>query len=367
MRNEASDTIQKLRMELLSARSGDKDIAERSGLARELEKVRSSYAALQMKYERDVEQMRLSAEQQQHHQQQHQQHQQHQHQQQDGSGGGPVDVSSLLADKYTLEQQLKEVRDIERARKSAFEELEGKIVDIARRTLGVSGKLATTMDGRTIDPSEALAKELIATKIAVSESQRKMRMMARTEMELRTTIERREMEREEREERTLKTGSGSKPTAIWSTATKTFSSKEIDPEDHAELVRQLATSVSRVRSLEREITSMQADGGQAGDVDVGALYGQVSASAAREKKLRVELISTKSELKSLRETLDQIVTGRDVGGSGIAGIAEIAGADVRKAHEKAIDARISYLEDALKTSESQRRRLDRHTVVMVLH
>jgi hypothetical protein len=65
---------------------------------------------------------------------------------------------------------------------------------------GCSGQhgtpLAYTMSGKLIDPTEALASELIQTKITVSENQRQMRVMARTEVELRDLLEQRERSRE---------------------------------------------------------------------------------------------------------------------------------------------------------------------------
>ena len=51
------------------------------------------------------------------------------------------------------------------------------------------------MSGKLIDPTEALASELIQTKITVSENQRQMRVMARTEVELRDLLEQRERSR----------------------------------------------------------------------------------------------------------------------------------------------------------------------------
>jgi hypothetical protein len=307
------------------------------GMSKEITRLKNVCAALQMKYDRDVESLRLAAAR--------NVSDQSNNQSIDKSkddDDNDLNVVALLADKLNLENQLKEVRAIEKARKSAFDELELKIIDVARKSLG--GQHARTRNGKTIDPSEALAKELIATKIAVSEAQRKMRVMARTEIELRESLERREQEREEKMF-AMKNKRNPHVDHI-----NNFKSSQ--KEDTSELIRQLAEKESRVKSLEREMAFLAAEnGGGTNDVDVRSLYDQVAEGAEREKKYKMELLTTKSELKSLRETLDQFVngSGSSAGSTG----------NARKAQEKAIDARIMYLEKALETSETQRRRLEK--------
>ena len=360
LRIDHGSEVQRLRLEVArtTGKESEGNVLSTVGAAREIQRLRSAYAALQMKYDRDLEAVRLVAV------------RSSKKDQKDENTSDVIDVNALMAEKYTLEDQLRERKAIESARKSAFEELEGKIVDIARRSLG--GAHARTRGGKTIDPSEELAKELIQSKIAISECRRQMRVMARTETELRDTVEKREAERtlEREQRRQTKQGKNNNPHSRVDSMTPAAQSKM----DQTELVRQLAKSVSHVKTLERELSEYRSDygnstgtrGSGSGDVDVRALYEQVSESAAREKRMKVELISTRSELKSLRATLDQIVTGRDPSMGDVSSsthqkqdLVHSGTNATRRAKEKAIDARITYLENALKTSENQRRRLER--------
>ena len=366
VRIDASSEVQTLRLEAARLIETTTDSHATVGASREITRLRSVYAALQMKYDRDTESLRLINS-------------------QGNQNGNPIgngadtqlmngiDVNELMAAKFTLEAQLLETKAIEKARNGAFNELENKIIDIARRSLGSTH--ARTRGGKTIDPSEELAKELISSKIKISEYKRKMRVMARTETDLRDAIEKNDIEKEnDRENRRLAhkgKGTGNRNHINIIAATSGGgggSALSQSHEDQVELVRQLSKSVNHVKRLERELSEYRSvDGGGDADVDVRALYEQVAHSASREKKMKIELISTRSELKSLRATLDQIVTGRDSSSSGgnntsSSGMINAGSKDVRQAKEKAIDARIIYLEDALKTSENQRRRLERQMV-----
>ena len=100
-------------------------------MSKEIVRLKNAYASLSMKYDRDVERLTLSLA--------------------EAVGGGVggggqdaggtkgengtgLDVVVLMSEKLTLENQLLEVRAIDASRKKAFDELEAKIVAMARQS-----------------------------------------------------------------------------------------------------------------------------------------------------------------------------------------------------------------------------------------
>jgi len=141
--------------------------------------------------------------------------------------------------------------------------------------------------------------------------------------------------------------------------------------DTNELMRQLAEKMSRVKVLEREVAILMSEGSGGGkaDVDVRGLYDQVSESRRREKKCKMQLFQSNAEVRSLRTTLDRFVHGGAAveeetrGKDSVRGVVGGGREDVRKGREKAVDARIVYLEQALEMSEGKRHRLEKQMVL----
>jgi hypothetical protein len=132
-RKDMITTIQELRLTISKTTRTTSGVLETKGMSKEIVRLKNAYASLSMKYDRDVERLTLSLA--------------------EAVGGGVgvggggqdaggtkeengtgLDVVVLMSEKLTLENQLLEVRAIDASRKKAFDELEAKIVAVARQS-----------------------------------------------------------------------------------------------------------------------------------------------------------------------------------------------------------------------------------------
>ena len=281
-----------------------------------------------------------------------------------GSGGG----GAALRGGGNTDNELFFLRD-ENERLLAVVALRDADAETLSETLAIREEVLTRIEG-TIremargDPSVApsqLAKDLIASRIAQSESARRLRLGARAELDLRTGIDRRDRRVDDLKTELKRLRDGELPVLAplqfaepGGPALDDILNDDVLSNDggdngagaghgghgggadnesggggggliNAAWVRDLrgkvATQRARLLIVEREMAQLVSDGytppvsttsgGHTRlDVDVRSLYRDVELSAAREKAVRGELLRVASSELSLKRELDEINAGR---------------------------------------------------------
>merc|ERR1711871_757274 len=96
----------------------------------------------------------------------------------------------LMTKVKVLSSELKTLQSQQRGKDDAVDELREFIAKVAKQA-GVTGH-SITRAGENVNTAEELAKELVNSKIQISELKRKLRVASRVESELRCTIATRE-------------------------------------------------------------------------------------------------------------------------------------------------------------------------------
>jgi DNA repair exonuclease SbcCD ATPase subunit len=279
-----------------------------------------------------------------------------------GSGGG----GAALRGGGDTDNELFFLRD-ENERLLAVVALRDADAETLSETLAIREEVLTRIEG-TIremargDPSVApsqLAKDLIASRIAQSESARRLRLGARAELDLRAGIDRRDRRVDDLKTELKRLRDGQLPVLAplhfaepGGPALDDILNDDVLSNDggdnggtgaghgggadneggggggglvNAAWVRDLrgkvATQRARLLIVEREMAQLVSDGytppvsttsgGHTRlDVDVRSLYRDVELSAAREKAVRGELLRVASSELSLKRELDEINAGR---------------------------------------------------------
>ena len=309
-------------------------------LANESVKLKEKLASTQMEHARAIEELKLELA--------------NERKQQDGSGPlsrarkqrETVDTENLnlLTKVKVLSSELKTLEAQQEGKENAVNELRELVTKIANDA-GITG--LSKKNGKEVNTAEALAKELVNSKVLISELKRKIRVANRTESELRNSLATRDMRISE-----LKSGKG-------------FTNEDTQ-QVIAELTRVLTDERARVAILQRQLAVV--DEIESEDKDIRVLYNKLERSAQREEKMRKEImrLSAGMSVEDMQSKDTAIGTAADTVKFGVdynpekvqdlqARITELEQKGTKG--EGVLEKRLEFLEKALETSESQRRKL----------
>ena len=350
---------------------------ERSKLGRRLNdeatKLNENLAKQQMKYEKMIEELRIQLR------------------EQKQTRPGVHELRTVRQERETVDEEnmklmtkvkilsseLKTLQSQQKGKDTAVDDLRDFVAQLANKA-GVTGN-STTRGGENVNTAEELAKELVNSKIQISELKRKLRVASRVESELRSTVATREARIKE-----LKTGSNLMVAAGRSQRQQQQKQKTISIR---QLEDELTSERARVALLSKEIANLRERKDEDGeDVNIKSLYEKIEEMAEREKQLGKEImrLTTQIETSNMPKTIKPNKNNDDKDGVKVPATAHLVTRNIpdstaeneelkarletlEKASGKrknkfngdgVLAQRLSYLEGALEISEKQRRALE---------